>query len=499
MGSDGIRGKIKRLLLPGDSLTERAVSSGVWSGLINVSDRILRLGKLMFLATLLAPTDFGIYGISLLAIGVLRQFSQLGFNAALIRDQQSDIDHYLDTVWTLKLLRGGLIAVIAFYAAPIVGSFFSEPAVVPVLRAVAIVPLLNGAINPGVVYLEKDLQFHRTFAYKISGTIVDVVIAVSAAFILQNVWALVVGRIAGYATRGFFSYFVHSYRPSLGFRRDLAGELVNFGKWIFGSEILIFLILEGDDAFVGWFLGAAALGFYQMAYRLSNIPATEVTHTISKAALPTYSKIDGIDKIRDAHYRVVQLTALLSIPASIGIVVVSPVFVPVVLGENWLPIIPIMQILAISGAIRSIEATIGPILKAIDKPDIITKVQVLRVFIILVLIYPLTNQFGLVGAAGAVTISLIVETPISNYLVIKQLNGSISEFINTISIPVLSSVIMGVLVFLIRDAIFGAGIFDLLFLVFIGIVTYTGLTFTFDRIFEGGIHKLLQKILITRA
>ena len=124
---------------------------------------------------------------------------------------------------------------------------------------------------------------------------------------------------------------------------------------------------------MGKLLGVTALGFYQLAYRISNMPATEITHVISRVTFPAYSKLqDDIPKLREAYLKVLQITAFLSFPIAGLIFVLAPDFTKIFLGEKWMPMVPAMQVLVFAGLSRAIAATAGYIFYAVGKPKIDT-------------------------------------------------------------------------------------------------------------------------------
>ena len=218
------------------------------------------------------------------------------------------------------------------------------------------------------------------------------------------------------------SYLIHPYRPHLSSDLGKAKKLFGFGKWILGSSILIFLITQGDDIFVGKLLGATALGFYQLAYRISNMPATEITHVISQVSFPAYSKLqDDLAKLREAYLRVLQVTTFLSFPIAGLIFVLAPDFTKILLGEKWMPMVPAMQVLAIFGAIRAFGATTGSIFQGVGRPSILTKLAAIQLLMMIAIIYPLTNEFGIFGTAIAILIpNLITQIFTSTYILTLQ-------------------------------------------------------------------------------
>ena len=322
-----------------EQLSHRVAKGGFWVFALRITKQIFYIIRLIILARILAPADFGLLGIAMLTMMTLETFSQTGFQAALIQKKE-DINAYLNSAWTVGILRGFILFIILYFIAPYVAAFFNSPQAKPIIQVIGFAILINAFTNIGVVYFQKELEFKKQFIYQFSGTLADFVIAVSAALLLRSVWALVFGLLAGNAARLVVSYFIHPYKPHISFDIVKLKELFGFGKWVLGSSILIFLITQGDDIFVGKLLGTTMLGFYQLAYKISNTPATEITHVISGVTFPAYSKLqDDIPRLREAYLKVLQLTAFLSFPLAGLIFVLAPDFTKIFLGEKWLPMI----------------------------------------------------------------------------------------------------------------------------------------------------------------
>jgi len=433
---------LKRLFTPGDRLSQRVVHAGFWAFALRITDRVFGLARTIVLARVLSPNDFGLFGIALLGLSALDTFSQTGFQQALIQ-KKGDIKPYLDTAWTVQVIRGFVLAGILFGIAPYVASFFGEPMAAPLLRVLGLSAVFQGLTNIGVVYFQKELEFHKRFIYMFSGTLANLGVAIPAALILRNAWALVFGLLAGNFVRMVVSYFIHPYRPRAWLDGPKVKELYTFGKWILGSSILVFLLNQGDDIFVGKLLGATMLGFYQMAYRLSNLPATEITHVTSQVTFPAYSKLqDRLPQLREAYLRTLQVIAFLSFPLAGGIAFLAPDFTRIFLGEKWMPMVPAMQILAIWGLSRSIAATTGPLFSGMGKPWISTWLQLAKLILIAGFIYPFTTLWGIVGTASAITASALLIDPICLYIAARLLRSRAWDIMKTFLIPIIGTLVM---------------------------------------------------------
>lgn len=491
-----------RLLVPGESLAERTVKGGLWMTATNVFDRALQVVLLVILASLLSPADFGLMGIALLTINALRRFSRIGFQDALIHEIDADVDRYLHTAWTVEVARGVSLATIAYLAAPLVASFFGEPRALDVLRVVALSPLLNGLRNPAVVYFKKNLEFHKQFAYVMSGSVVNFGVATGLALVYRNVWALVLGYVAADAVRLVVSYGMDRFRPLPSFDREYFSELFAFGKWITGTDAALFVVNEGDDVVVGHLLTAASLGLYQVAYQIARAPATEVSTIVGSVTFPAYSKLQNdIGSLREVFFKTVQVTTLVSFPISVGIVVTAPVFVKGFLGPDWLPIIPVMQLIGVYGLLVSLGSTFGPVWKALGRPDYITKLVVTRIILMALLIVPATSQFGIVGTAAVVVgVYAFPMIPIDVYLAVRSVETSFGRFLREIAYPFAAATTMGGAVYLVdRADLIGPPIPEFFLLALTGGVAYVIAVGILETQFGWGLKGSFRTILRTVA
>ena len=100
-----VMGLERWLFRPGKRLSQRVIHAGFWAFALRITDRLFGLARTILLARLLSPNDFGLFGIALLGLSALNTFSQTGFQQALIQ-KKGDIKPYLDTAWTVQVIRG---------------------------------------------------------------------------------------------------------------------------------------------------------------------------------------------------------------------------------------------------------------------------------------------------------------------------------------------------------------------------------------------------------
>lgn len=434
------------MLDPGTTLRRRVLHAGGWNFGLRMVLRLSTTVRLIILARLLAPDDFGLMGVAFVALEFLERVTATGFRAALVQ-RRDRIDEYLDTAWTVDLVRHLVIAGGLVLGAPLVAALFNEPRAVPIVQVMALGIAISGFTNIGTVYFERDLEFHRTFVHQLSGIIANITVGIGAALILRNVWALVLGYLAQNLVSTVVSYFVHSYRPRLRFRRAQASELFHFGKWVFGADTLTYLLNNADYVVVGRMLGSGPLGFYRVAFNLSQLAATELTLVISKVAFPAYSRIQGdAERLRRAYMQSLDVVAALSVPASVGLALVAPPLVEVLLGERWTTMTVSLQLLALAGLTRALASTSGPLFRAVGRPQMGAKLAGARVAVLIPLLIYATSRWGIEGAAGAVLASSLLVHGFSVGLALREVSATGGRSSRALGFPALNSGLMAVAV-----------------------------------------------------
>jgi len=485
--------RVKSILIPNSdsSLSQRVAKSSLWLFLSRYSIQILNIVKIVFLARLLSPEDFGIFGVAIIAVSFLDAFSQTGFTQALIQ-KKGEVRDYFDTAWIVKVLRGLLLTILLFIFSDQISVFFLEPQLSLIIKIVSLTILLDGLSSVAFVYAFRELQFHKYFIFNVLGIITDIIFSVSFAFWLQNYWALVIGFLAGNVIKFIASYIIYPYEPKFSFSKEKAKELMGFGKWIFGSNILGFFISQGESIFIGKFLGIVSLGYYQMAYKISSFLNMDI---ISGALFPTFSKVqDNYEIIKEAYLKTIKILSLIFIPAAGGIYILAPDFVNVFLGAKWLPATTSLKILIWASFIWSLTVVTSPVFQALAKPKIETFTNVLRLSLLLTLVYPLINLFGIPGAAMAVFAGVFVSTLGSLFFVAKIINIKFMSFVEVFIIPVISTFIMILSVYYLKQ-LFVMSITIFFLMVLFGVVVYFAILTLSEKIFKIKYLYLLKETL----
>ena len=472
---------------------------GVWRTSDNIGGRFVRASAIVvverfvikgvqfvrtiILARLLFPEDLGLFGLAAVSLGVIDVFFQSGFASALVREK-GNIEKYLHTVWTVQVIRNSVLAVIVFLTAPLFGSFFEHPEVVPLIRVMSLALFIDGFVNIGIVYFQKELVYNKRFIFNLSFVITEIVVVIIAAYWLRSPWALVLGSLANRSASVIFSYLLHPFRPHFEFNTAIIKHLFKYGKWVTLMSIVSFAVLQGDYLTIGKMLGAEQLGYYQPAYALALIPVAEFGRVLGGALFPMFAKIDeNLESLREGFIRSIRLVFAFTVPVTLGLYVAAPDFVPVVYGERWLPMVPIISVLAIYCLIRTYESVANPFFMGIGKPKIQTQGMIAQCIVMFSTIIPLTTQMGVVGTAIAVLLGGLTGQVYLLVRTTRYLDLRVTHFNDMFTVVGISGFIMFSTLELVRPHLSPSHGTRLLLVILIGTIVYTAALYLLDVLF----------------
>ncbi len=393
-------------------LQQRVVRGAGWVVAGSLLANGLGAVKLIVLARLLSPEDFGLFGIVLLATVTVSTFSRTGFETALIQRPEGTAD-YLDTAWTVQVLRGLLRGGLLFAAAPLIASFFAEPSVVPLLRVAALAPVLQGFGNIGVLYFRKELQFRRQFYYDLPGTLSSFLVGVGLAWATRSVWALVGAQVAQMTARCIASYAFHPYRPSLRCEVHKLAWLFRYGRWMLGSSVLHLLDTRGPDAIIGRVLGATPLGLYRIARRVAGDHMVAVVGVAYRVLMPTFAKVQTEpERLTRAFLSAFQVITCVTVPLSLFVLFAGQELITAVLGAQWEAAVPAARILAVLSCLHAVAAVGRPLFWGTGKPHLAFMVSLVDLLGMAAVIYPLTVRYGINGVAASAVVGAAVALPV---------------------------------------------------------------------------------------
>jgi lipopolysaccharide exporter len=394
------------------SLTSRALRGGLWVAAFRTAGRAIGFVRNVALARILSPDDIGLFGLVLVVLSILERFSDTGLESALVQ-KRDRIEDYLDSAWTVLLLRRVLLALSIAVLAPAIAGFFDEPRATPLFQLLGLSIFIHAFTNIGVVLYRRELEMGRQAIHSFSGMVVDLAVSISLALYLRSAWALMFGLVASRLVSVGVSYLVHPYRPRFRLDGGQTRELARFGRWVFANKALNFFASRGDNLVVGKVLGPPALGVYMLAFSISEAATVELARMANTVAFPAYARAQHKkDRIREAFLTTTELVAAVSLPLALLLALLAMPLTQVVLGEQWLGVASVLPLLAFASAVRSIVANAAVVSKGLGHPEHSVQANLLQVSVMYLAMFPLIYRFGLVGVAYSVLLGSFAPVPL---------------------------------------------------------------------------------------
>lgn len=245
---------------------DRLGGQAVWIAVPFGINQIVRLVTSVVLARLLAPEMFGI----MLLVNTLRTgaelLSDIGIGQSVVKSPRGNERRFLDTAWTLQVLRGALLTGATIVAAVPIGSIYGHPELTPILFAISSVFTFTGLQSPNLFLMQRHIWLRTRAVYELGCMAFQCALTIALAAVMSSVWALVWGLMASTLFSTIMSYLIGGmHRPSFCWDKSAAREIFHFGKWIFFSTMIYFAASSTDNLYFVAVLPLSVAGVYGYA------------------------------------------------------------------------------------------------------------------------------------------------------------------------------------------------------------------------------------------
>lgn len=363
---------------------------------------LIRLGSNLILTRLLFPEAFGLMALVYAFLAGLAMFSDLGLAPSIVQSSRGDDPRFLNTAWTLQIARGIGLWVFSCLLAWPVAAFYGQPLILGLLPVAGLGVLIAGFNSTSLPRLQRHLAVAKLTLVGLAGQVSGVAVMLGWALIHPTVWALVGGGLAGSAVTLVLSHqVVADRRDRFAWDRGAARDIFHFGKWIFLSTVLAFLVGQSDRLIFGKVVPLATLGVYSIAAMFATLP-TGVLHRVGMAVVfPAFSrKAESMTGFESAYRRsrrpLLALGGLgVACLAASGPPLIETLYDPRYADAGW-----ILQLLAIGVWFNILQIPSGSALLALGMPRWLAAANAFKLVGILVLVPLGYWLYGFPGAIG---------------------------------------------------------------------------------------------------
>jgi PST family polysaccharide transporter len=405
--------------MSGEAMKQKAVQGGFWSLVENVGSQGLTFVVFVVLARLLDPGDFGLAALTSVFTALALIFSNQGLGDALVQKEVLKPEH-LDAVYWVNNAIALVAAALCFLFAPGIAHVFGEPELAPLLRVLCISFVFNALGLVHFAMLRRELRFRSLALRRLIAAFAGGMVGLIMAWRGYGVWSLIMQQVVNSFVAMIILHAGYRWHPRLRFSRAHFVELFHFSSHTLGTNVMNFCMLRADRLLIGFFLGKVDLGYYALAQQLISIMALIFVGSISSIAFPVLSRYAESLKRQEVFTLALKVTCLVAFPAFCGLMLTAHEVVPVVFGADWIPAVPLIQILAVIGFFYAIFYLVDALAMAGGRADWVFRVNLLNIIFYATAFF-IAVPFGIVAVAMAFVARGVLVSPARVFMACRLL------------------------------------------------------------------------------
>lgn len=429
-------------------IAQRAARAGMWSIGGYFAAQSLRLLSNLLLTRLLFAEAFGLMALVSVFLQGLSLFSDIGAGPVIIQSKRGDQPDFLNTVFTVQVMRGVALWLIACIGAQPFALFYDAPILAAILPVSGLNALASGFNSTKLFTANRRLSLARIAILEITSQATGIAAMVTWALISPTIWSLVGGGLTTAITKAVLSHTIlPGERNRFHWDRSIAKEMLSFGRWIFLSTALTFLGSQSDRLIFGKLVSMHTLGVYNIALMLAMLPPLAFGRLGNTVILPVLSRMFERGGDPTPAYHRARKPILLGAGWLIsGMIAGGPLIVMVLYDDRFIPAGWMLRILAISGWLSVLESTVAPALVALGTPKwnaMGNGVKLAGILTLIPLGYSIAGFGGALGALAAADLVRLCVVWLGAYRM--KLRDFSQDIVNTARVACSAGLGLGVL------------------------------------------------------
>lgn len=418
-----------------ESLKSKTVKGASWSFIDGIAGQGITFLVGLVLARLLSPEEYGLIGIITIFIAVFNSIVDSGFSNALIRKNDAkDIDY--NTVFISNLVLSIILFWVLYISAPAISNFFYQPQLIPLLRVMGSIVIINAfAIIQRTIFV-KNVDFKTQTKVSLISSISSGVVGIGMALSGYGVWSLVGQQISKHILNSAFLWLFSNWYPRLQFSFQSFNDLFSFGWKLLVSSLIDTVWKEIYQVIIGKCYSPVALGQYTRAQQFASICSSNLTTVVQRVSYPILSSVqDDKERLKSGYKRIIKVSMLVTFVLMLGLAAVAKPLVLTLIGEQWLPCVPFLQIICLQMMLYPLHSLNLNMLQVQGRSDLFLKLEIIKKIIAIVplVLGIFVNIYWMLGGSvvtgfTAYYLNAYYSGPFLNYSIKEQVKDILPSF-----------------------------------------------------------------------
>jgi teichuronic acid exporter len=405
------------------SIKQKALSGLLWTAVQQFSTQGISFAVSLILSRLLLPEEFGMIALLsvFMSLGIVLMESGLG--QSLIRTTNPTIEDY-STVFYFNLAGSLIIYGIIYFCAPFIADFYNQNSLEKIVKWYGLIFISNALSSIHFTRLTKEMQFKKELTIIIPSLLMSSVIGVTMAYWGYGVWSLVVSALSQSIAVAFQMWIRSEWSPVLRFNKEKFKYHFLYGYKLTLSGMLDTLFSNAYVLIIGKFFAPVQVGFYNRADTLKQLPVSNISAILNKVTFPLFAEVKDDDvRLKEIYKKIMQMVMFFVAPILLIMSALAEPLFRFLFTDKWLPAVPYFQILCWAGIMYPIHAYNLNILKVKGRSDLFLKLEIIKKFLIVIVI-SVSFSHGIYGLLYGGVITTLLGFFINTYYTGKLINYS---------------------------------------------------------------------------
>lgn len=315
--------------------------------IITLTMGVMEIVVFAIISRLLSKEDFGYYAAISGIIAIFLSISEAGLGSSIIQKKDAS-NTFVSTAFTWSLIIGSVISIIVFILAPYLANIIADSKLTIPLRAMSITILLNSIISVGNGILYRKLSFKTVGLISIISYFTASTVSIIMASMGLGLYAVIALPITNAITHSCFLFYFVNY-PKLQIHRNETKEIVSFGGWLTLGVIFNNITHQLDKLLLPKWMSVETLGAYNRPAGFVSSISMRINGIFDTVLFPMLSDFQNDrSKVKEVFRMSVSLLNSFSIILAAVFFFNAHLIIAIFFGEDWLDLIPVMQIISIS-------------------------------------------------------------------------------------------------------------------------------------------------------